>query len=71
MVTKVGPMLDSMASGSNPADAQFPGFALTDEHHRPLFVFIFENQAQRDAAAKQIGAILMTTVWAGQSGIRR
>jgi hypothetical protein len=23
--------------------------ALTDEHQRPLFVFIFENQAERDA----------------------
>ena len=67
MVTKVGPMQDSMASGSNPADAQGPGFALTDEHQRPLFVFIFENQAQRDAAAKQLGAILKTTVWAGPS----
>ena len=41
MVTKVGPMQDSMASGSNPADAQGPGFALTDENQRPLFVFIF------------------------------
>ena len=71
MVTKVGPMEDSMASGSNPADAQGPGFALTDENQRPLFVFIFENQEQRDAAAKQLGAILKTAVWAGPSGIRR
>jgi hypothetical protein len=71
MVTKVGPMQDSMASGSNPADAQGPGFALTDEHQRPLFVFIFESQAERDAAAKQLGAILETAVWAGPSGIRR
>ena len=71
MVTKVGPMQDSLASGSNPADAQGPGFALTDENQRPLFVFIFENEAQRDAAAKQLGAILKTTVWAGPSGIRR
>ena len=71
MVTEVGPMHDSMASGSNPADAQRPGFALTDENERPLFVFIFENRAQRDAAAKQLGLILTTTIWAGPSGIRR
>ena len=71
MVTKVGPMQDSMVSGSNPADAQGPGFALTDENQRPLFVFIFENQAQRDTAAKQLGGILETAVWAGPSGIRR
>ena len=71
MVTKVGPMQDSMASGSNPADAQGPGFALTDENKRPLFVFIFDDQAQRDAAAKQLGVILETVVWAGPSGIRR
>ena len=71
MLTKVGPMQDSMASGSNPADARGPGFALTDENQRPLFVFIFENEAQRDTAAKQLGAILKTAVWAGPSGIRR
>jgi hypothetical protein len=71
MVTKVGPMQDSMASGGDPADAQGPGFALTDENQRPLFVFIFENQAQRDAAATHLGVILKTTVWAGPSGIRR
>ena len=72
MMMKVGPMQDSLlASGSNPADAQGPGFALTDENHRPLFVFIFEDQAHRDAAAKQLGVILKTTVWAGPSGIRR
>ena len=71
MATKVGPMQDSMASGSNPADAQGPGFALTDEHQRPLFVFIFENEAQRDSAARRLGAILTTAVWAGPSGIRR
>jgi len=68
MVTKVGPMQDSMASGSNPADAQGPGFALTDEHQRPLFVFIFENQAQRDAAAKQLAAILKRQFWRGPRG---
>ena len=71
MVTKVGPMQDTLASGSNPADAQGPGFALTDDNQRPLFVFIFENQAQRDVAAKQLGAILKTAVWAGPAGIRR
>jgi hypothetical protein len=71
MLTNVGPMQDSMASGSNPADAQGPGFALTDENQRPLFVFIFKNQAQRDAAAKQLDGILETVVWAGPSGIRR
>jgi hypothetical protein len=65
IVTKVGPMQDNMASGSNPADAEGPGFALTDENQRPLFVFIFENQRQRDAAAKQLGGILETAVWAG------
>jgi hypothetical protein len=71
MVTTVGPMQDSMASGSNPADAQGPGFALIDENQRPLFVFIFDDQAQRNAAAKQLGAILKAAVWAGPSGIRR
>ena len=64
MVTTVGPMQDSMAAGSNPADAQGPGFALTDDNQRPLFVFIFENRAARDAAAKQPGVILKTAVWA-------
>src|SRR4051794_20983921 len=50
MVTKVGPMQDSMASGSNPADAQGPGFALTDENQRPLFVFIIETRYGNAAA---------------------
>ena len=71
MVVTVGPMQDSLAAGSSPADALGPGFALTDENQRPLFVFIFDDQAQRDAAAKQLGAILKTAVWAGPSGIRR
>jgi hypothetical protein len=37
-------MQDSTASGSNPADAQGPEFALTDECQRPRFVFIFKTR---------------------------
>ena len=71
MVTKVGPMLDSISAGSNPADAEGPGFVLTDDRQRSLFVFIFDDQAKRDAAAKQLSAILKTVAWAGPTGVRR
>jgi hypothetical protein len=52
------PDVGQPASGSNPADAQGPGFALTDDHQRPPFVFIFENEAQRDSARSDLARSL-------------